>query len=196
MQLDRFNFNEQAEYFENGRGPRVRHTISLGSVFKNSNGSPISNMSDPEADVTSGVFSVSWNADDAGDSGGVFHFQLPGNYDDMYEDGQFDGDCFKVHIWAKMSGTTDTNVPLTLTAKYIRAGASSATTLTGGTFTIADDDLAMYTVDLSAQGLQAYDCISIVLSHDNADHTTDDLHVYGIQVEYRANFVLTDTDAR
>jgi hypothetical protein len=131
---------------------------------------------------------------------GTLTFRVPEDYDPV-------SDFCSVHLDVVSGGTT--NQPTISGTAYRsrpqinypggnqQAGAALTSALTVGTsapINISTNHPLEVAVDLSGNGLQPNDCITVNLI--TGAHTTDAVNVYGLAVQIKSNFVFTDMAQR
>lgn len=120
---------------------------------------------------------------------GSFNFTLPPDFDSTAAE-------FKINILAASAGDTDT--PALDAAIYKkRAGAALSADLNPTASAAIPNNTAkaaVRTIDLAGADLDAGDVLTVVLS--TGAHTTDNVVIHGIEVQYKSVMVFEDSAAR
>jgi len=170
---------------ENGDGVTVFEPIPLTAV-RTSAGLTLTGATNPEIEATeTNALALAGQTDDNGL--GTITWMVPRDYDE-------DADVLKLHALASMAGATDASVKIDATVYSKRAGTALTAdldpTISGNIPASASptDDAAIVTVDISSQSLQAGDALTINMVASGT-HTTDLIHIFSLELEYKSTIV-------
>jgi len=192
MGLNPATFLSRLQHVVTGNGFKRSVPISLGAVNYIDGASLTATVTETGMEMgDTGNKQMFIFVDDDMTSMCQFNFVVPQDYDESID---------KLRIRALMSmdgGTTDT-VYLDAEVYKKRAGAAASADLdpTAETTAVpaAIASAAWSEVKCDSESLQGGDCLTVLLK--TGAHTTDAIHIYGIEVVYAADLVYFDEDDR